>query len=454
MRALNTHGPIYLLPMTPMSIAVYHLLQEHGIAVAGFCDNSARYKGAHYQNIPCIPPAQAAGKDVVFFINAYYGRTRTELLREAESLGVQVVLLEQILEKGDIDSILPYIDESAARALLPGQVVRDFAEIQQFSYILPPAWSGRGKIIDSLFLYSYRDMRQDFDDLAHSEDFIRRVIIKSDKDALWEEIVHYVAQSGRNIGIIQIQRSAGADSPLPYIGGKTGLSTPSYVVLPGQRILSRGNTHGDIPIIVMRDSAYPKIFDETNSTFVHIPKNSGSSLKSAFPLRSAELAHASARYLYSLDRDRFSRYFSFAIARNPWDRLVSGYTYWRELFLKEGIVDGFGSLCASISFQEMVYALQKDKEHLLLCHEMISPQYEWVCDEKGKVMVDYIGRFENLPETYARIAEGMHIPWNRDIPHANTSRHRPYQEYYNAETREIVGELFKTDIELFGYTFE
>ena len=39
-------------------------------------------------------------------------------------------------------------------------------------------------------------------------------------------------------------------------------------------------------------------------------------------------------------------------------------------------------------------------------------------------------------------------------PHRNRSGHKDYRTYYTDETRDLVAEAFRGDIETFGYTFD
>ena len=41
-----------------------------------------------------------------------------------------------------------------------------------------------------------------------------------------------------------------------------------------------------------------------------------------------------------------------------------------------------------------------------------------------------------------------------DLCHINQTKHNHYSTYYTEETKVIIGNIYKTDIELFGYTFE
>jgi hypothetical protein len=71
----------------------------------------------------------------------------------------------------------------------------------------------------------------------------------------------------------------------------------------------------------------------------------------------------------------------------------------------------------------------------------------------GEILVDYIIKFENLnsdwDDMFGKL--GYEAP---KLPVLNKYKHKHYSEYYDDETREFVGWLFKKDIDAFGYKFK
>jgi len=183
--------------------------------------------------------------------------------------------------------------------------------------------------------------------------------------------------------------------------------------------------------------------------FVHIQKTAGKSMLKALGLPLG----ADHRFANVQRRDYgekiWSSYFKFAIVRNPWDRLISGYHY--RLSGGSGSPDdltraklyprSFHRFCENLDF-----FVNLPNEH------MFRPQYQWISDVDGRNLMDYVGRFETLNEDFLVIRERI----GRDaviLPHINKSNHRPYWEYYDTRTRDLVSRAYEEDLERFGYAF-
>jgi len=132
----------------------------------------------------------------------------------------------------------------------------------------------------------------------------------------------------------------------------------------------------------------------------------------------------------------WNKYFSFTFVRNPWARTLSEYSKHRhnsELSLKDG-------------FTEWVLAggnwLAKE-----------NTMKSFVSDNSNNIIVDYIGKLENIESDLTKICEKIGID-PITLPHSNTtSNKQPYQEIYTDETRKIVTEWVAEDAEMFGYEF-
>ena len=145
--------------------------------------------------------------------------------------------------------------------------------------------------------------------------------------------------------------------------------------------------------------------------------------------------HARARYVKRIIGDRiWNDYFKFCFERNPWDKVVSGF-WWKNSLLPEN---------KRPSFQEFIQARNFSFYNY--------PQYS----DKGSVLVDYIGRYENLMEDLNTITKKIGLGFDGWLPRAKGNIRKdskPYREYYEDRQVEIISEYFRKEIELMGYTF-
>jgi hypothetical protein len=140
-----------------------------------------------------------------------------------------------------------------------------------------------------------------------------------------------------------------------------------------------------------------------------------------------------------LPENIFNTYFKFAFVRNPWDWQVSLYHYMLQYknHPQHRLVSRMKSFDEYIEWrvtQDM--GLQKD----------------FLYDNKGNLLVNFIGRFENLQEDFNIACSKIPIK-QVQLPLANKSNHKFYKEYYNKNTRDLIYNAFKEDIELFKYDF-
>ena len=229
--------------------------------------------------------------------------------------------------------------------------------------------------------------------------------------------------------------------------------------------------------------------------FVHIPKTGGQSLENVFlqligldwekrapflmrpnddpDLGPSRLAHLTASEYLScghISLKAFNKYFKFTFVRNPWDKLVSEYKF-----------HGYAS---KISFKEFLFenfpepGFSDKYRHVL-------PQYEFIFDDSGNQLVNFIGKFEKLQIDFNHICNELGIH-ELSLPHINNSlkihyiprnvndikhyfkilfRYKAFKtykrntfanyiEYYDNESKRFVEEYYCKDIEAFQYKFD
>lgn len=202
--------------------------------------------------------------------------------------------------------------------------------------------------------------------------------------------------------------------------------------------------------------------------FVHVPKTGGSSISEALgeyvhrpedhwvnralgrvgihvnlygPERIRRYRfHSTARILQRhMSKATFESSFKFAFVRNPWDRMVSSYHF----------VAGCAAhhrhrrVARGMNFKDYVrYEVSRGK----------MSQAAMLTDRSGRLLVDFVGRFERLAEDFHHVCQLLGLPCQ--LGHHNRSRHRDYREYYDPESIDLVRRHFRDEIELFGYDFE
>ena len=139
--------------------------------------------------------------------------------------------------------------------------------------------------------------------------------------------------------------------------------------------------------------------------------------------------------------DQTKNYFKFSFVRNPWDRLVSRYFYRRNL-----------GGCKSLDIKQFIRRIRKWECDYISNDNTGALQYNWLCDLRGNIVTDFIGKIENFQEDFNIICDKIGIP-RQELPHKNKTKHKHYTEYYDDELREIVAKKYAKDIEHFGYKF-
>lgn len=221
---------------------------------------------------------------------------------------------------------------------------------------------------------------------------------------------------------------------------------------------------------------------EFSCLFVHIPKTAGQSIEQFFldqlgmprnsdrnqlllgnnpdPNKGTEkLSHLSAaEYTHCgyIEAVEFDRLFKFSFVRNPWERIVSEYRY-RNYFHHRSFRDFLRYRLPAPGWDDR--------------YRHIMPQYDMLHDQDGKLLVDFLGRFETLAQDFARVCKQLGMDCS-ELPHRNPSDKRSrnlkrtlrnwlyfngenskenYLEFYDDETASIVGKLYQKDLEAFDY---
>ncbi len=147
---------------------------------------------------------------------------------------------------------------------------------------------------------------------------------------------------------------------------------------------------------------------------------------------------------------KFSEYYKFTCVRNPWARAVSLYEMIRRDCPSFRVTFGeWLNQCSSYG----IGGGGRDSERWRKYGTYSI--WNYAGDTSGNLLVNDVFRTEDLgalpDELYAR---GIPISSMDRMPRINRGKKVPYQEYYDANLRDLVYRRYEREILEFGYTFD
>lgn len=197
-----------------------------------------------------------------------------------------------------------------------------------------------------------------------------------------------------------------------------------------------------------------------DAVFIWIPKTAGTSIHIALNARKKETlqkirfrfcnrgvvtfghmnyAELVKQHYISKEFDRNS--FKFAIARNPYDRAVSLYTYLKSRN-KIPTTQSFLSFLRHLADNGCPQIGIYHTKDLSQCN----PQIRWI----EYVNIDFLGHLESLQNDIQIIAKNLGIS-DIHMPHKNASRRKNTEQYFCMESIDIVEYLYSEDFKHLNY---
>lgn len=199
--------------------------------------------------------------------------------------------------------------------------------------------------------------------------------------------------------------------------------------------------------------------DKLKFGFVHIPKNGGTSIRTWIYDTLGRINVTEVGFHSTLpELELPSDFKSIAIIRNPWDRMVSYYSFCKILQNRNilnqpgpklyGIPQPYPDFETFLSNVHNVYfepSIEVKGRHPFW-FTPVTPQSVWIHKDPTILI-----RYEELEKGFKQIQTLANN--YKPIPKLNQSIHKPYRDYYNDKTKSIVEKLFAIDIERWKYTF-
>ena len=190
------------------------------------------------------------------------------------------------------------------------------------------------------------------------------------------------------------------------------------------------------------------VSDTHKFIFHHVPKTGGTSItaalapycnlwKGTFPKEKFGWQvefHQIGMHTPLKEIENLSDYFSIAFVRNPFEVIVSAWNPEQykdfDQFIEHRILTGL-EICGRHS------------------------QLEHLSSDDGTLLVNFVGRFENLAEDFYKVVNAIEVPLMM-LPKHNIKKEnkKHYKEYYTSWSRNKIEKLFEKDLRHFGYEFE
>lgn len=175
------------------------------------------------------------------------------------------------------------------------------------------------------------------------------------------------------------------------------------------------------------------------------PKLTGLTYEELMNILYCHPQHLKASELRLIFPNEWLSFYKFAVVRNPYERFVSEYEYIQKHPVNKAI-DYKG--VDFETFVRMVYKLPNFTRKLIF-DSHFDLQKDFIVKD-NKVIVDEVFRYENI-ETCFKV---LKIITGNEVSHELKYKDKPYQEYYNNDSKYLVEQMTKPDLNYFGYRFE
>lgn len=178
--------------------------------------------------------------------------------------------------------------------------------------------------------------------------------------------------------------------------------------------------------------------DRNTWGFVLNPKCASTSIQEVLGPLALRVPLGRRHALYDPERGDLRKVIG-CVVRNPWERMVSGYLYWRERPRAK----------KELTFEEFVHG--RVPGSTMYCSSFMldfsrTPQCVWA----GQAT--HVVRMETLQEDFCRWCDAAGVS-KSILPCTNTTQSEAWKHYYDVGLYSIVEDRFRPDINAFGYAF-
>lgn len=204
-------------------------------------------------------------------------------------------------------------------------------------------------------------------------------------------------------------------------------------------------------------------------TFIHIPKNAGTSFRKTFesaPDYKIKKFHTTLNHIEYDSLPTPWQDLMLAVVRNPWDRALSFYKFIKKKQYKRSrkspgeheylkpyidmINQGFENYVCNL-YDKLIPTKSTNMS-------TTKPLEDWAQHEflEPNLKNTVILRMETLHNDWKKFCNDYNIPYQK-LPVKNTSRkisqRNQYRQAYTEQSKQVIAKIWQKDIELFGYEF-
>lgn len=155
-----------------------------------------------------------------------------------------------------------------------------------------------------------------------------------------------------------------------------------------------------------------------------------------------------------------SKLYIFTAVRNPWDRMLSMYLFYKsnQCYSPEFYSSNPDDNKTFTDWIKYIYSdnFDRSRRHsdVNIFNYCFSNQLNWIKSTAGDVInVDMILRHEEMDKTLEPFLRDVLKLKNINLSRVHPTKHTHYSDYYDTESKKLVGNYYQEDIDYFKYTF-
>jgi hypothetical protein len=197
--------------------------------------------------------------------------------------------------------------------------------------------------------------------------------------------------------------------------------------------------------------------------FFHLYKCGGNSVRKVLPKdmewqgvhclpRDAELYYATHS-----KQEKFKEMFKFTFVRNPFNFLLSTF-YYATIFKNHFMHNDIKGMDMGkfVEYYMKVVEEHKDPTIRPFGSNKVTTLYEYITDKDGRVIVDFVGKLENINAHMNVVLHKVGLPPLAEpmpVKNKTATKEGHYRTHYSVGARKLVEKHFEKDLNYFNYEF-